>query len=124
MMQDIKSILFDSCKSYIQNRIKTAEQALHNNREALVQDSKSSAGDKFETTREMLQQEIIRNESLLQEATNMQNAIDQIDINQPFINIQNGCVVETNLGMFFFAIAIGRLTHQNTDYFIISSNWP
>jgi len=123
-MKKIKRILFDHCESYIRERIETATQALSDNREALLQDSKSSAGDKFETTREMLQQEIIRNESLLEETKTMQASLGQIDLEQPFTDIQNGCLVKTNLGVFFLAMALGKTTHQHKDYFIISINSP
>ena len=64
-MEDFKSGLYALCLSFIAQRIETAETALQQAQEASNDDTKSSAGDKFETTREMMQQDIARNKNLL-----------------------------------------------------------
>jgi hypothetical protein len=123
-MQEIKSALLENCIDYVKERINTAESALADNRAGLEDDSKSSAGDKYETSREIVQQEVIRNELLLTEARTMEVVLSKININQKFSTIQNGSLAITNHGNFFFAIAIGKVEVNNKDYFVISIGSP
>src|SRR5690554_6762404 len=123
-MQEIKNALIDRCKEYVDERIHTAESALTDNREGLENDTKSSAGDKYETSREILQQEVIRHEILLTEARAMENSLSQINTSQLFSSIQTGSLAITNHGNFFFAIALGKVVLDKKDYYILSINSP
>ncbi len=123
-MKEIKSALLDTCIDYVKERIDTAELALADNRAGLEDDSKSSAGDKYETSREIVQQEVIRNELLLTEAHTMEQVLSRINIDTNFTTIQNGSLAITNHGNFFFAVAIGKVQVNKKDYFIISISSP
>jgi transcription elongation GreA/GreB family factor len=123
-MQEIKNALLDNCIKYVKERINTAESALEDNRAGLELDSKSSAGDKYETAREIVQQEVIRNELLLTEAHAMEAVLSRINVDNSFTTIQNGSLAITNHGSFFFAIAVGKVEINKKDYFIISISSP
>lgn len=123
-MQEIKSALLDHCIDYVKERVNTAELALADNRAGLEDDSKSSAGDKYETSREIVQQEVIRNELLLTEARTMEIVLSKINVDHNFETIQNGSLAITNHGSFFFAIAIGKVEVNSKDYFVISIGSP
>lgn len=123
-MQEIKKALLDTCISYVKERINTAESALEDNRAGLELDSKSSAGDKYETSREIVQQEVIRNELLLTEARTLEVVLSRINVDNSFTTIQNGSLAVTNHGSFFFAIAVGKVEINKKDYFIISISSP
>ena len=60
-MNGIKQELYKQCKNYVSNCIDTAQKAIDDAVESANDDTKSSAGDKYETGREMMQQEIDRN---------------------------------------------------------------
>ncbi|PIE50183.1 MAG: hypothetical protein CSA38_04645 [Flavobacteriales bacterium] len=86
-------------------------------------DTKSSMGDKYETSREMLQQEV--NHLLVQQ----NRVISQIETlqNTPTTtshSVQKGSLVETNLGYFYIAIAWGKLTLGKQKIFVISEDSP
>lgn len=123
-MQELKRTLFNISQNYTQERIKTADSALADNRASLEDDSKSSAGDKYETSREMIQQEVVRNELLLADARQMEVVLSKINIDQTYETIQNGSLAITNNGSFFFSIAGGKFQVDKKDYFIISINSP
>lgn len=123
-MREIKNALLDNCIEYVKERINTAESALEDNRAGLELDSKSSAGDKYETSREIVQQEVIRNELLLTEAHAMEAVLSRINVDNSFTTIQNGSLAITNHGSFFFAIAVGKVEINKKDYFIISISSP
>lgn len=123
-MKELKIALFDIALNYVKERIDTAESALANNRSDLDKDTKSSAGDKYETSREIVQQEVIRNELLLGDAREMETTLSKINIDHKFETIQNGSLAVTNKGTFFFAVAGGKFEYEKKDYFIISINSP
>ena len=82
-MPDLKEKLLKKCFEAVDERIKSAENAIISAKEASQDDTKSSAGDKYETTREMMQQEISRNEAQLYEAKKLKHSLLQIQSNVP-----------------------------------------
>ncbi|WP_316823495.1 3-oxoacyl-ACP synthase [Pedobacter gandavensis] len=123
-MQDIKEKLYRLCLDFITQRIQTAETALEQAREASNDDTKSSAGDKFETTREMMQQDISRNKRLLMDAQqNLQllNSIKDMPLND---KVRNGNLVYTSEGVFYLSISAGQLKSDGDSIFAISAASP
>lgn len=109
---------------FIAARIETAETALAQAQEASNDDTKSSAGDKFETTREMMQQDIFRNKKLLADAQqNLALLKSLIDV-PPATLIKNGSLVETSEGVFYLSISAGQLTVEGKSVFAISAASP
>lgn len=124
VMQDIKEKLYQLCLSFIAQRIQTAETALEQAREASNDDTKSSAGDKFETTREMMQQDISRNKRLLMDAQqNLQllNSIKDTPLND---KVRNGNLVYTSEGIFYLSISAGQLKLEGETIFAVSAASP
>lgn len=74
----IKTSLYQHCLAFVEKRIETAKTALQQAREASNDDTKSSAGDKFETSREMAQQDIERNMRLLSDAEEQLKGLELI----------------------------------------------
>ncbi|MFC6101024.1 hypothetical protein [Olivibacter domesticus] len=122
--QNQKLALLLACKEYVEQRVQTAKQAIASARDAANSDAKSSAGDKYETTREMMNQEINRNEQLLNTAKHMQQILNQINEKRTTVTIQIGNLIETNNGCFFIAISIGELVVRGQSYFVISPESP
>jgi ribosome-binding ATPase YchF (GTP1/OBG family) len=67
----LKKELLQQCIDFVQNRIDNAEQAIKSAQQASNDDTKSSAGDKYETSREMMQQDTNRNLAQLTEASKL-----------------------------------------------------
>lgn len=122
-MQHIKEALYQLCLSFIEQRIQTAEVALQQAREASNDDTKSSAGDKYETSREMMQQDIDRNKRLLIDAQDNLRLLKSIEINSSPI-IRHGSLVYTNNGAFYISVSAGQLTLDGKAIFAISPSSP
>jgi transcription elongation GreA/GreB family factor len=123
-MQNIKTSLFELCLKFIQERVQTAEFALKQAREASNDDTKSSAGDKFETSREMMQQDIDRNKRLLIDAEENQRVLHSLK-DAPFSeSARNGSLVYTNNGNFYLSISAGQLQLDKELFFAISAVSP
>src|SRR5215217_2144052 len=124
-MNQIKETLYQLCLDFIEQRIQTAEVALAQAREASNDDTKSSAGDKYETSREMLQQDIDRNKRLLIDAQDNLRVLQAIDTHASDSDIaRHGSVVYTNHGTFYLSVSAGQLTAEGKSIFAISPASP
>ncbi|MBB5396430.1 3-oxoacyl-ACP synthase [Mucilaginibacter sp. AK015] len=123
-MNDIKAKLHALCVSYVTNRMQAAQQAIAEAQQAQSDDTKSSAGDKYETGREMAQQETNRNLAQLDEANKLMVALNTIALNSTSQKAETGSVICTNNGNFYLAISAGTLTVDGSDYIAVSPASP
>jgi len=124
-MEDFKSRLYRRCMDFVLQRIDTAETALKQAQEASNDDTKSSAGDKFETTREMMQQDIARNKNLLFDGQQNLQLLSSLE-NTPSAGdtVRNGSLVNTSKGIFYISISAGQLNVEDRQVFAISAASP
>jgi transcription elongation GreA/GreB family factor len=123
-MSDIKAKLHALCVAYVQTRMQAAEQAIAEAQQAQNDDTKSSAGDKYETGREMAQQETNRNLAQLNEANKLMVALNQISYNGTSQKAETGSVIFTNNGNFYLAISAGSLLLDGKNFFAVSPASP
>lgn len=112
------------CQNYVQKRIDTARQAMEAAQEAANSESKSSAGDKYETGRAMAQLERDRHAQLLAEAVKIERELKQLAIEKSYETVQPGSVAVTSRGLFFISIGAGKMTLDGVDYFAVSAASP
>lgn len=86
-------------------------------------DTKSSMGDKYETGREMLQQEINNLQRQLNEALNQQDAVRKIS-SEPMDKVQNGALVKTDKGLFYIAASAGEIIYGKQKIMTVSAESP
>ena len=120
----LRSSLMESCKMHVEDRIANLELALKSAHEASTDDTKSSAGDKYETTREMMQQDIVRCQMQLAEAKKDELILNNLVEPNHTDFVQNGSIVKTNLGIYFIAISIGVVKIDDKKVFVISNQSP
>lgn len=92
--------------------------------EGLTNDTKSSAGDKYETARSMGQQEMEKLSIQLQEINRQLALLTQLEEAPENDTIQSGSLVTTTKGAFFIGIPAGQVTIGNTIVFCISPASP
>lgn len=123
-MKEIKQELYNHCKAAIEKSIADIERAIAERREAVHNETKSSMGDKYETTREMLQQDINMNMERLSKVRIDEAALTKIDPERRSASITDGSVVHTNNGNFYIAIGLGKIKFVDTLYYAISPSSP
>lgn len=123
-MTTIKQQLHNKCLAYILERIATTQEAIQTAQQSANEETKSSAGDKYETGRAMAQLEIEKNTVQLGEAKKLKQVLDQISTDRETAIVSMGSVVFTNQGNFFIAISAGQFVLDSKTYFAISSNSP
>lgn len=86
-------------------------------------ETKSSMGDKYETSREMVQQEINNLQIQLNENIRLRNSLKSISVN-PHQNVGLGSLVETDKGLFYIAVSLGMIDYEKKKIFLISPESP
>ncbi|TSJ42349.1 hypothetical protein [Fluviicola chungangensis] len=102
-----KRTLFQLLTAGISEKITSLQADIADLQKGMTEDSKSSAGDKFETAREMAQQELVK----LSKQLNEQHRLKSLLANQPIehtLQVQPGSLVQTNKGLFLIGIPIGN----------------
>lgn len=121
---DIKKELLNQCKSFVNKRLQTVEEMISSNQKALQSETKSSAGDKHETGRAMLQLEMEKASQQLAGISIMNQILSKIDITKKAEVAHLGSIIFTSSGNYFLSISAGRLTVEGKDYFAVSVSSP
>ncbi len=123
-MSTLKEQLHQQCVNYVKQRMDDAQQAIAEAQQAANNDTKSSAGDKYETGREMAQQETNRNLIQLNEANKLMVALNRISTGSKPATAEAGSVVKTNQGNFYLSISAGNINIDGETYIAISTASP
>lgn len=120
----IKEELLQACIKEIEIQIKHEKQAIERAKEAANAETKSSAGDKYETGRAMMQMEQEKYTLKLAESLKLRDQIGRIDTSKTHTEVQTGALVETDMDTFFIAINIDEIEIDNIEYVPISISSP
>ena len=116
-------MLYQQCVDYVNQRLATIEKTISSYQKALSSETKSSAGDKHETGRAMLQLEMEKAGQQLASIQQMKETLARVDITKSSL-IRLGSLVETNLGTYFISISAGQLAVAGNTFFAISVSSP
>ena len=123
-MSQLKQQLYNLCNEYLSHRMASIQKKIQEAQEAANNEEKSSAGDKYETGREMMQQEVNMNLTQLNETRKMKLVLDQINPFGKSNTAMAGSIVYTDQGNYYIAISAGKLVVDNVIYVAISAAAP
>lgn len=121
---NLKEALYNNCKEFVEKRLQNVEEVISSNQKALQTETKSSAGDKHETGRAMLQLEMEKAGQQLAGIKQMKEILAKIDISKTSKNAHLGSIVYTDKANYFLSISAGHLTIRSTNYFAVSVSSP
>lgn len=122
--QQIKQQLHKACLLFVNNRLETVTIAIESNKKDLFSETKSSAGDKHETGRAMLQLEMEKAGQQLAAINEMKTVLGKISLGNTSEKVCLGSLIITNKANYYLAISAGKLTIDFADYFSVSTNSP
>lgn len=122
-MKTVKKELLNQCQNYTLKRLQRVQNIISGIQESLTSETKSSAGDKHETGRAMLQLEREKAGKQLAEVQKLQEILAKVSI-VPSDHIRLGSLVFTSQANYFISISIGQLVINNKQYFAIAVNSP
>ncbi|WP_034060582.1 3-oxoacyl-ACP synthase [Lacinutrix jangbogonensis] len=119
-----KEKLYNLCLEFIDNRLLTVKSTMDEIQESLLSETKSSAGDKHETGRAMLQLEREKAGNQLAEILKIKVNLAKIDVSNHSKKARLGSVVYTNKLNYFISISAGELTIDKDYFYAISPETP
>ena len=108
----------------LDQRIRSLKDELANTLEARNSDTKSSAGDKHEVGRAMVQQELDQLEAQLSKMHAMQQELARVSLERVYDQVAFGSLVSTDQGNYFIAIGAGPLELAGETCYAISLASP
>ena len=119
-----KRELLDHGKRLVASKEKSLIDELEAIRDSASSDAKSSMGDKYETSREMMRQEERKVASQLEAVAEQMVALDRLDPEGTSDKVEIGALVETRNACFFISTSLGRVELGNQPIFFISPVAP
>jgi hypothetical protein len=116
--------LHQLCLAKIEEQISAIKQSIDDARSSELEETKSSAGDKYETGRAMMHLEIEKLSTQLTEAEKLRTILIKINPQIVFEKIQTGSLVYTTMGNFYLSVSAGTLTIDGVSFVTLSSASP
>jgi transcription elongation GreA/GreB family factor len=119
-----KQEILSACSAVLEEKIQALRSSLNELESDSQNDSKSSAGDKHETARAMMQLEQEKLSVQLRELLGQKVTLESIDPSIHPSEIIKGSVVLTDRGILFIGIALGKIVAGNATIVCISPVSP
>lgn len=119
-----KEKIYESFLRVVEDRIQLFQNNMYELKESSSNETKSTAGDKYETALAMLHIEQENINQQLQEALKQKALLSKIDPHVSTSKIINGSLIKTNKGHFFLSLALGKITVDNTTVIALSPHSP
>ena len=120
----IKSQLYQEIVLRLEQNIQDAQLAYAQAKESRDSDTKSSAGDKYETGREMMQREMDKCSALIDQNRHSMQIIQHVPIHRTYESIDKGALIVTDRGTYYMLVGLGKISLEQKDYFAISPESP
>lgn len=120
----LKKLAYEKLLFALHHKIEAIENDLLAIKESISNETKSTAGDKYETARAMLH---IEQENVLKQLANAQHQkheLTAVDTAQVSSIVRHGSLVTTNYGVFFIATAMGKIEIEGTTIITLSKISP
>ncbi len=104
------------------NLLKTERNAIN---EGILEDTKSSAGDKFETGRETMSRDLMTVENQLKQANFEFDELCRFQaIKEPSASVQEGSLVQLGSDKYLISVSLGQITVDGQKLFMLSKQSP
>ena len=118
----LKVLIHKKCSDKLQSDIAALNEAIVGQSEG--SQASSSAGDKHNTEQAMQHLELEKKHIQLATYLDMQQTLSKIRPEKMQSKVDLGSVVETNKGLFYFSVALGKMTVDNKEIMILSLASP
>ena len=122
-MSTNKEALIDTAISVLNEKLLNIQTELNGLDRSLKNETKSSAGDKFETSREMIQQEREKLYNLQLNTKHMLDLLSSTMGKNPTV-VESGALVETDKACLHISIPLGKISLGELTVFFISPSSP
>lgn len=123
-INQIKHYLQDACAAALLKRKSAISKTVADIVQSLASETKSSAGDKHETGRAMLQLEREKTSKQLAEIEHEQQVLSKVSPETYSAFIRLGSLVVTPQANYYISISAGKLENEGNVYYAVSAAAP
>ena len=116
--------LLQKCADYVEERTGRLQKSIKDLEYDLGNETKSSAGDKYETSREMINIEINKLQNQLQSFKKLKGVLAVIENRKTSKTVQLGSIVRTDGANYFISIPVGEIKVEEEKFYAIGLNSP
>jgi transcription elongation GreA/GreB family factor len=120
----LKQSVYTTCIQLVDTKLQTLQKTLQELSEGAESDSKSSAGDKHETARAMMQLEQEKISRQIDDVLKQKVLLQKMDLHTNPAQITKGSLVKTNKGYLFLSVALGKIVIDDMDVIVLSPQSP
>ena len=120
----LKHNLYEQCLQLVDTRYQSIQQQIAELQLSLLTETKSSAGDKHETGRAMVQLERERTGRQLAEINKLRTTLSQLNIDNTPSHVNLGSVVFTSKANYFIAVSLGAVDVDDQTFYAVSPITP
>ncbi|QZT38352.1 GreA/GreB family elongation factor [Halosquirtibacter xylanolyticus] len=121
--QSIKNQCLKLIEQKVREQIVSCRKQISDLKDSLIDDTKSSAGDKYESSRERVAKDLNRLE--LQCAQYLKNMTFISSLDSGIKDVTSlGSLVKTKQGVYFFSLPLGKITLGKDDFYALSITSP
>lgn len=124
LTQDLKQSLYNYCSEHVEEQIAFLQKEMNSMQISANSETKASAGDKHETSRAMAHLEKEKVAKQLAEKLNLRKVIAQLHPEKNMHSAQLGSLIQTNNGIYYLAIPMGKIDLNKDHYFVVSPISP
>lgn len=122
--KELKELFLSALYSLVDDKVNSAMSAIESTTESKNSATKSTAGDKHETGRAMMERELALSSAQLRKAQVLKNELSKISLEVDVTSVQLGALVVTNQGNYFISIGLGKVNVLGDDCYAISGGSP
>lgn len=119
-----RKILLETCDQFLTRKKVVLKKAMDSLKEDLENESKSSAGDKYETGREMINIEWNKLSNQLNQYDQLLTILSRLQAHQPNGNIMLGSIVLTEAANYFISVPVGEISAEEKKFYAIGAQAP
>ena len=121
---DFKQKLYRTCVDMVNEKLAMLQGLDKASQEAANNETKSSAGDKYETGRAMAHLEKERLATQIETQAKLKKVLDQIDPNKRADKVGLGSLVQLGDAWYYLSVALGKVELEDKEIFCISPVAP
>lgn len=120
----MKRVILKKCVEVLEGKTSIVKEAMETAQASANNETKSSAGDKYETGRAMSQNERDMNARQLAELLGQQKTIRSINPDRTCEKVELGALIKTTNTIFFISVGLGALKVGDMEIMTISAISP
>ena len=120
----LKEKLHKQCQDALNQRLEAIKSTISDIQNSLQSETKSTAGDKHETGRAMLQLEREKAGNQLAEIQKQIEILHKINPEMSYSKVALGSLVKTTVSNYFIGVSVGEITIENEIFYAISLSTP